>query len=105
VSRFQGLQGFQGGDRGVTGEGKKDGEEVERRRTKMLQKMGGRARFEWKKETKKKGQLLGMESNNGTNCVQKVDEETGGREREGGREVVWVIGEEYQEEEEVETKA
>ena len=28
-----------------------------------------------------------MESNNGTNCVQKVDEETGGREgeREGER--------------------
>ena len=40
-----------------------------------------------KRRQKKKGQLFGMESNNGTNCVQKVDEETGGREgeREGER--------------------
>ena len=70
----------------MTGEGKKDGEEVERRRTKMLQKMGGRARFEWKKETKKKkgnylewNQIMGQ-----TVCRKWMRRQEAGRER--GRE-------------------
>jgi len=81
------VSGVTGVTGGVTGKGKKEEEEVERRRTKMLQKWEEAQGLSGKRRQKKKGQLLGMESNNGTNCVQKVDEETGGREgeREGER--------------------